>query len=43
MNLRELQSIIRRSKRRGGGEVELTTEAKKFFTSRKGVRKSISS
>jgi len=39
---RELQSLIRRSKRRGGGEVELTTEVKKFLTSRKVVRKSIS-
>jgi len=39
---RELQSLIRRSKRRGGGEVELITEVKKFLTSRKVVRKSIS-
>ncbi|KAJ1397685.1 hypothetical protein SESBI_31620 [Sesbania bispinosa] len=36
---RELQSIIRR---RRGGEVELTTEVKKFLTSRKVVRKAIS-
>ncbi|KAK7351863.1 hypothetical protein VNO77_11606 [Canavalia gladiata] len=36
---RELQSIIRR--RRGGGEVELTVEIKKFLTSRKVVRKAI--
>ncbi|XP_061372648.1 uncharacterized protein LOC133315105 [Gastrolobium bilobum] len=36
---RELQSIIRR---RRGGEMELTTEVKKFLTSRKIVRKAIS-
>lgn len=35
----ELQSIIRR--RRGGGEVELTVEVKKFLTSRKVMRKAI--
>ncbi|KAF7810876.1 DUF241 domain protein [Senna tora] len=34
---RELQSVIRR--RRRGGEVDLTAEAKKFLTSRKVVRK----
>ncbi|KAJ1397667.1 hypothetical protein SESBI_31602 [Sesbania bispinosa] len=37
---RELQSILRR-KRRGGGEVELIVEVKKFLTSRKVVRKAI--
>ncbi|KAK7283505.1 hypothetical protein RIF29_13066 [Crotalaria pallida] len=36
---RELQSIIRR--RRGGSEVELIVEVKKFLTSRKVVRKAI--
>ncbi|XP_054786840.1 uncharacterized protein LOC129293060 [Prosopis cineraria] len=36
---RELQSIIRR--RRGGNDVELATEVKKFLTSRKVVRKAI--
>jgi hypothetical protein len=38
---REHQSIIR-SKRRGGGELELTAEAKLFLTSRKVVEKAIS-
>ncbi|XP_045806241.1 uncharacterized protein LOC123899210 [Trifolium pratense] len=36
---RELQSIIRRKR---GGEVEIATEAKKFLTSRKIVKKAIS-
>lgn len=36
---RELQSIIRR--RRGGNDVELATEVKKFLNSRKVVRKAI--
>ncbi|KAK7352111.1 hypothetical protein VNO80_17529 [Phaseolus coccineus] len=36
---RELHSIIRRKR---GGEVELTAEAKKFLTSRKVVKKAIS-